>query len=150
MTKEATVRQADLIRMAKVAKEFNVVVERELNGIIVRVAPYAKADDKQEAQQNRSTFQRHKPPTSPIEPELNRYEYAVIKALAALGPNVKQLSRKIKSLGVATEEKLLSRGYIAILKADSGKYRDEKVSLTDKGSRDWETHLKHIRNYPYL
>lgn len=150
MTKEATVRQADLIRMAKVAKEFNVVVERELNGIIVRVAPYARADDKQEARQNRSTFQRHKPPTSPIEPELNRYEYAVIKALAALGPNVKQLSRKIKSLGAATEEKLLSRGYIAILKADSGKYRDEKVSLTDKGSHDWETHLKHIRNYPYL
>lgn len=50
MTREATVRQADLIRMAKVAKEFNVVVERELNGIIVRVAPYAKADDKQEAE----------------------------------------------------------------------------------------------------
>lgn len=150
MTTKATVKQADLIRMAKVAREFGVVVERELDGVIVRVAPYAKVGDKQEAQQNRSTFQRHKPPTSPIEPELNRYEYAVIKALAELGPNVKQLSRKTKSLGVATEEKLLRREYIEIHKADSGKYRDEKVSLTDKGFLDWETHIKHIRGYPYL
>ena len=39
MTKEATVRQADLIRMAKVAKEFNVVVWMEVGTVKYCVGP---------------------------------------------------------------------------------------------------------------
>ena len=39
MTKKALVKQADLLRMAKVAKEFGVIVWHETNGVKVCVGP---------------------------------------------------------------------------------------------------------------
>lgn len=47
MTRPALLRQADLKRMAAVAKSENVTVEYEIDGVIVRVKPYEapKPDD---------------------------------------------------------------------------------------------------------
>lgn len=44
MTTKAFIKQSDLIRMAKVAKEFNVVVWYEENGVRIGVSPEDKAE----------------------------------------------------------------------------------------------------------
>ncbi|UZD70900.1 hypothetical protein [Brucella sp. JSBI001] len=41
MTKRAAIKQADLRRMAIVAKEEGVMIETEIEGIIYRISPYA-------------------------------------------------------------------------------------------------------------
>lgn len=40
MTRKALIKEAELHRMAKVAKKFGVVVEQEFKGIIIRVSPF--------------------------------------------------------------------------------------------------------------
>jgi hypothetical protein len=44
VTKKATIKQADLMRMAKVAKEFGVVVWQEVDGVKYCVGPSIATD----------------------------------------------------------------------------------------------------------
>jgi hypothetical protein len=49
MTRKALVNQADLMRMAAVAKKTGMRVEMEIDGVIIRVAPdYAPAGKPEE------------------------------------------------------------------------------------------------------
>ncbi|MDP9572634.1 UNVERIFIED_ORG: hypothetical protein J2W66_003127 [Agrobacterium larrymoorei] len=149
MTAKALITKAELLRMAKIAKEYGVVVERVYNGITVRVGPHGEPPIKSSPQ---SAGRRQAPHTvpSPIQPPLNKYELAVMKSLAALGVTAKVRSAKLKLFGAATREKLLARGYVDLHRAEGSKPRDETVSLTQKGFKDWEAYLKHIRDNPYL
>lgn len=149
MTAKALITKAELLRMAKIAKEYGVVVERVYNGTTVRVGPHGEPPMKSAPQ---SAVRRQAPHTvpSPIQPPLSKYELAVMKSLAALGLTAKVRSTKLKLFGATTREKLLVRGYVDIHRPDGGKPRDETVSLTQKGFKDWEAYLKHIREHPYL
>ncbi len=49
MTRKALIKESDLRRMAKLAKQHGVVVEQEVDGVIIRVSPFAGAVSKDEA-----------------------------------------------------------------------------------------------------
>jgi len=44
MTKKALIKSVELLRMAKIAKEFGVCVETEQDGVIIRVRPFHPSD----------------------------------------------------------------------------------------------------------
>ncbi|HWU60836.1 MAG TPA: hypothetical protein VN112_02305 [Ensifer sp.] len=50
MTSKAFIKTADLLRMAKVAKEFDVVVWYEANGVRIGVSPENDATKKEAAE----------------------------------------------------------------------------------------------------
>ncbi|MFS8114883.1 hypothetical protein QD460_24400 [Rhizobium jaguaris] len=49
MTRKALIKEAELRRMAKLAKQFGVVVEQEFNGIKIRVSPVSEGSSKPDA-----------------------------------------------------------------------------------------------------
>lgn len=135
--------------MAKIAKQYGVIVEQEYNGVIVRVAPLDAGSVKPAKTEPRWAPAKDAP-LPPIQPSLNRYEYATLKALAALGSNGKLRYTELRSFGPATQEKLLARGYIDVVRPVGGRLKDEVVCLTEKGFADWQKHRDHISSHPYL
>lgn len=150
MTAKALITKAELLRMANIAKEYGVIVEKVHRGITIRVAPHhgnSPAMSSPHVSDRRSVPDKVRPP---IQPPLNKYEEAVMKSLAAVAPTAQLRCVRLKLFGAATREKLLARQYVIIHRPDGGKPRDETVRLSEKGVKDWEAHLKHIREHPYL
>ncbi|MCW8283465.1 hypothetical protein K7A42_21435 [Agrobacterium sp. InxBP2] len=149
MTTKALVTKSELLRMAKIAKQYGVIVEQEYNGVIVRVAPLDAGSVKPAKTGPRWAPAEDAPPP-PIQPPLNRYEEAVMKTLTAIGPNAKLRYTQLRSFGPATEEKLLARGYIDVIRPVGGRLKDEVVCLTEKGFADWQKQRDHISSHPHL
>lgn len=150
MTAKALITKAELLRMANIAKEYGVIVEQVYEGITIRVAPHHGEAQASSAPRFRGRDPARNNVRPPIQPPLNKYEEAVMKSLAAVAPTAQLRCVKLKLFGAATREKLLAREYVVIHRPDGGKPRDETVRLSEKGVKDWEAHLKHIREHPYL
>lgn len=141
MTTKALITKAELLRMANIAKEYGVIVEKVHRGITIRVAPHhgnPPATSAARVSDRRPVPDKVRPP---IQPPLNKYEEAVMKSLAAVTPAGQLRCVKLKLFGAATREKLLSRQYVIIQRPDGGKSRDETIRLSEKGIKDWEAHL---------
>lgn len=150
MTPKALIRTAELLRMAKVAKEFGVVVEQEFEGVTIRVSPHDGAGTVENPSSAHQRSARQAAPPEPIQPPLDHREDYAMKYLAALGAGVTVQSSLIRGFGPHTQNKLNERGYVEIHHRKGQKFGDDEVSLTEKGLADWNALQGHRSKYFYL
>jgi hypothetical protein len=138
VTAKARLRSADMARMAKIAKEFGVVVEHVVGGVTTRVSPHdpdsASAVNKPDALiYNRSTR-----PLIPLLSDMHRREFDALERLAEVGVGVWVYSCTLRQFGPHTQAKLLASGYVEVLNEKGSSFKDDQISLTDEGLRKWK------------
>jgi hypothetical protein len=85
MTRKALIKTAELHRMAKVAKEFGVVIEQEIDGVKIRVAPHHGAQAQPAAPEADPWDAALDAPPEPIQPPFDRRERFAMERLLELG-----------------------------------------------------------------
>ena len=148
MTSKALINNAELLRMANIAKEYGVVVEHEYNGIIIRVAPHHGAEPQNKTRPKHISSPEI--PPDPIQPAFDHREHISMERLVEYGVGGKIPSCAIRSFGPRTRQKLLDRGYIEVVSDTGANFKDEQISLTKKGLADWKAMQHHRSKYPYL
>ncbi|WP_313522226.1 hypothetical protein [Shinella sp.] len=136
MTKRALIKTAELERMAKTAKKFNVTVSLEYEGVTFYVKPMEEADGVQGLTANPWDAELHARP-EPVQPPFDHRELFVMELLSKLGVGEKVHCGTIRSFGPSTQKKLEERGYIEVASAPEQPFRDREISLTHAGLADW-------------
>lgn len=152
MTKRSLIRTAELERMAKTAKKFNVTVSLEFEGVTFYVKPMDGADGDQRVPENPCDAALDASP-EPVQPPFDHRELFVMELLSELGAGEKVHCSTIRSFGPSTQKKLEDRGYIEVASAAGQPFKDREISLTPAGLADWRA-LERYRNrhhgLPYL
>lgn len=146
MTRKALIKEAELRRMAKLAKQFGVVVEQEFQGVIIRVAPHHGTAAQRKSEPNPWDAALDAPP-EPIQPQFDHREQFAMERLVELGVGRKIHSCTIRSFGPHTQAKLLDRGYLDVTHQPGDKFKDDEISLTNKGLSDWNALKRHRSKY---
>lgn len=74
----------------------------------------------------------------PAEFGLDHREEPVIKKLARKGAGVRFPCRTFTDFGEGTRNKLVRRGFIAVNPSKNGKFKDDEISLTERGAKAWK------------
>lgn len=138
--KNLAISPADLAALAKVAKEYGVVVEQEVEGGTFRVRPTAGPPS---AKFNDCQYFCDR--LEPIRPPLEYREMFTLKVLVEIGVGQIAYSSLIRWCDLATVKKLSARGYI-VAKPPGRKLSDDEIRLTSEGLAAWEV-LQEFRQY---
>lgn len=149
MARKSLISSAELHRMAKVAKQFGVVIEQEFEGVIIRVGPPHGSPVSEAATLNEwdEVFDR---PPEPIQPPFDHRELHAMERLADLGVGHKIHSCTIRSFGPHTQAKLVDRGYVVVIHQSGKKFKDDEISITKKGLSDWEALKRYQGKHQYF
>lgn len=74
----------------------------------------------------------------PADIDLNHREEPVIKKLVRKGAGTRFRCSAFKGFGEATRNQLVQRGLIAMVPSDTGRFKDDEVSLTKEGATVWK------------
>lgn len=150
MTRRTLIKNAELHRMAKVAKELGVVVEQEFEGVIFRVAPFHGAAGSALSPESNPWDAALDAPPQPVQPPFDHREQFAMELLVNLGVGGRVHSCTIRGFGPHTQKKLQDRGYIDVLPSSEHKFNDQEINLTQLGLRDWKALKRHRDKYPCL
>lgn len=130
---------ADIAAMAKVARDYGVLVEHEFEGTTLRIQPIAHEHGVQRTGLDdlNGLCDRFDPVQSP----LNYREMFTLKTLVEIGVGEKAYSSLIRWCDLVTVKKLAARGYI-LAKPPGRKISDDEIRLTDEGLFAWSASLK--------
>ncbi|MBB4231524.1 hypothetical protein [Rhizobium mongolense] len=133
--------------MAKVAKEFGVVVEYVDGDVTVRICPNHQENSEAHLNPIHRISDR---PREPVDPPFDWREHQTMQHLATLGAEVRTCWRTLKNFGPSTQKKLEHRGYIAVsYETDKPNVVDE-VWLTKNGMKAWKSLSSYYDKYPSL
>ncbi len=74
----------------------------------------------------------------PADIDLNHREEPVIKKLVRQGTGIRFRCSAFKGFGEATRNQLVQRGLIVVIPSDTGRFKDDEVSLTLEGETAWK------------
>ncbi|NSX87623.1 hypothetical protein G6L86_18630 [Agrobacterium tumefaciens] len=74
----------------------------------------------------------------PADIDLNHREEPVIKKLARKSAGVRFRCGAFKGFGEGTRNNLAQRGLIAVFPSDTGRFKDDEISLTSAGATVWK------------
>jgi hypothetical protein len=74
----------------------------------------------------------------PADIDLNHREEPVIKKLAGKRAGIRIRCGVLKGFGEATRNQLVQRGLIEVIPSDTGRFKDDEVSLTPEGKAVWK------------
>lgn len=133
-------KPADLVAMAKVAKDYGVLVEHEFEGAVLRVQPVTNASSDEST--GRTDMDGPCDASEPIRPPLDYREMFTMKTLAEIGVGQKAYSSLIRWCDLRTVKKLAARGYI-LAKPPGRTISDDEIKLTKDGLLAWTALLEH-------
>ncbi|OAE45447.1 hypothetical protein [Agrobacterium tumefaciens] len=120
---------ADLAVMAQVAREYNVLIEHECEGSILRVQPASTSNG---FHARRGGSDSTLDAFEPIWPPLDYREAFTLRTLAEIGVGQIAYSSLIRWCDPETVKKLSVRGYITA-KPPGRKISDDEIRLTTRG-----------------
>lgn len=132
----------DLIAMAQVAREYNVIIEYQSAGAVTRVQPAFPTNG---FQSGRGGLDVNRDPFEPIWPPLDYREAFTLKTLVDIGPDQLAYSSLIRWCDRDTVKKLAARGYI-VAKPPGRKISDDEIRLTDEGLIAWSGAMKRLND----
>lgn len=134
----------DLCAMARVAREYNVIIEYAVGGAVTRVQPASTYKGFQPVQ---GGVEVNLDPFEPIWPPLDYREAFTLRTLAEIGVGQIAYSSLIRWCDTETVKRLAFRGYI-IAKVPGRKISDDEIRLTDEGLLAWSMAMKHLCGRP--
>ncbi|QGJ73834.1 hypothetical protein [Sinorhizobium meliloti] len=178
MTKRTPIKQADLNRLAVVAKRNNITIEVEGEGYTIRLHPYSASpaglkpeefssfaewqawrDRERRLEPSRAPEPERDPawdipwediPPEPIQPPLNWRERNATDYLMTHGAEVRVDWYALKDFGTHTQKKLQERGFVDV-SPDQDKYKHpNEIWLTKAGAKAIRDQRAHRDKYPCL
>lgn len=180
MTKRALIKQAEINRLAVVAKRNNITVEVEADGYTIRLNPrptagistdqdpepeeftsfaewqaWRERERAREAQSNsvrdpRWDIPRKEIPLEPIQPPLSWREQKAMEYLMERGAEVRVDWYALKTFGAHTQKSLQERGFVEV-SPDQDKYKHpSEIWLTRAGAKAMRDQCAHYDKYPHL
>ncbi|MDX0329272.1 hypothetical protein GOC48_03715 [Sinorhizobium meliloti] len=154
MTKRAPIKQAELNRLAAVAKRNNITIEVEAEGYTIRLHPTLT-----EPSSSRASAPERDPawdipwediPPEPIQPPLNWRERKAMDYLMAHGAEVRVDWYALKDYGSHTQKKLEERGFVQASSETDRYGHPDQIWLTKAGQRAMRDQRAHRDKYPCL
>lgn len=155
MTAKALINQAELQRLAKVAKRHGITVEVETANYKLRMyptEPTAEAADDVVISSDRNPLDipYHERPPSPIQPRFDHREERAMEYLLTVGVDKPVDWYTLKNFGRHTQKKLQDRGYVGV-SADTDRYGNpNEIWLTKAGQKAMRDLDAHRSKYPVL
>lgn len=155
MTAKALIKQAELQRLAKVAKCHGITIEIETEHYRLRMyptEPAAEAADEvvKPSNHNPLDIPYHQMPPRPIQPKFDHREERAMEYLMAVGADKPIDWYTLKNFGRHTQKKLQERGYIGV-SADIDRYGNpNQIWLTKAGQKAMRDMDMHRSKYPVL
>ncbi|MDX0802510.1 hypothetical protein GOD37_26545 [Sinorhizobium medicae] len=178
MTKRTPIKQADLNRLAVVAKRNNITIEVEGEGYTIRLHPHAASPANQKPEEfssfaewqawrdrerrleaSRAPEPDRDPawdipwgdiPPEPIQPPLNWRERKAMDYLMAHGAEVRVDWYALKDYGQHTQKKLEERGFVQASSETDRYGHPDQIWLTKAGQRAMRDQRAHRDKYPCL
>lgn len=151
MTTKALIKQAELNRLAAVAKRHGITIEIETEHYKLRLYSTDPTDEEATTPEPNPwdiPYSQH--PPEPIQPPFDHREAKAMKYLMAFGAETPIDWYKLKNFGRHTQEKLQSRGYIDVSAESDRQGNPDQIWLTKAGQRAMRALDAHRSKYPVL
>ncbi|WP_208179131.1 hypothetical protein [Sinorhizobium medicae] len=137
MTAKALIKQAELQRLAKVAKRHGITIEVETEHYKLRMYPGAASatEEVDQLKLNSWDVPYHERPPHPIQPRFDHREKRAMEYLMTIGADKPIDWYTLKNFGRHTQQKLHSRGYVAVSEELDRHGNPDQIWLTKAGQR---------------
>ncbi len=152
MTTKAIIKQAELNRLAAVAKRHGMTIEIETEQYKLRMYPSQQVSQDEEEPSSRGLLDipYHEIPPEPVQPPLDHREAKAMGYLMAFGAEQPIDWYTLKNFGRHTKEKLQSRGYIAVSGETDRQGTPDQIWLTKAGQNAMRALDAHRSKYLVL
>lgn len=155
MTAKALIKQAELQRLAAIAKRHNMTIEVETEHYKLRMYPTNPVGESETRETERAARSRWDSPYSehppePIQPRFNHLEKRAMQYLMTIGADKAIDWYTLKNFGRHTQEKLQKRGYIDVSAETDRLGNPDQIWLTKAGQKAMRALDAHRTNYPVI
>lgn len=151
MTAKAFIKQAELNRLAAVAKRHGITIEVETEHYKLRMYSNDPTDEETTTPEPNAwdiPYSQH--PPEPIQPRFDHREARAMEYLMTIGAEQPIDWYRLKNFGHHTKEKLLSRGYIDVSAESDRQGNPDQIWLTKAGQKAMRARDAHRTKYPVL
>jgi len=148
VTAKALIKQAELRRLAAVATHHGITIEVETEHYKLRMYPTSRSDasateEATTSEGNPLDIPYHQIPPRPIQPKFDHREERAMEYLMTFGAEKPIDWYTLKNFGRHTQQKLQSRGYVAVSEELDRHGNPDQIWLTKVGQtamRDLDAH----------